>query len=63
VITFGYFDATRYQKEIARTNGKVAPEHRLYAAMFGSFLLPIGLFVRIPTWKDFCCSIPMSEIS
>ncbi|KAH8698219.1 major facilitator superfamily domain-containing protein [Phaeosphaeriaceae sp. PMI808] len=44
LATFGYFDATKYQKEANRTNGKVAPEHRLYAAMFGSFLLPIGLF-------------------
>jgi uncharacterized membrane protein YiaA len=48
VLTFGFFDATRYQKEVLRTNGKVAPEHRLYAAMFGSFLLPIGLFVSAP---------------
>ena len=45
IATFGYFDATKYQKEIIRTNGKVPPEHRLWAAMFGSFLLPVGLFV------------------
>ncbi|KAF2875791.1 putative polyamine transporter 4 [Massariosphaeria phaeospora] len=44
LATFGYFDKTKYQTELVRTNGKVAPEHRLYAAMFGSFLLPIGLF-------------------
>ncbi|KAH8427775.1 MFS transporter [Aspergillus melleus] len=44
LATFAFFDATRYRKEAARTNGKVAPEHRLYAAMFGSLLLPIGLF-------------------
>jgi MFS family permease len=45
LVTFGYFDRTKYQPELQRTNGAVAPEHRLYAAMFGSFLLPIGLFV------------------
>jgi hypothetical protein len=55
-MTFGFFDATRYRKEIARTNGRVAPEHRLYAAMFGSFLLPIGLFVSEPDLEDFCSS-------
>jgi hypothetical protein len=45
LATFGFFDATKYRKEAVRTNGQVAPEHRLYAAMFGSFMLPIGLFV------------------
>jgi hypothetical protein len=45
LVTFGFFDATKYRKEAVRTNGQVAPEHRLYAAMFGSFMLPIGLFV------------------
>lgn len=48
VLTFGFFDATRYQKEVFRTNGKVALEHRLYTAMFRSFLLPIGLLVSSP---------------
>ncbi|OXV05419.1 hypothetical protein Egran_06813 [Elaphomyces granulatus] len=50
LMTFGFFDATRYRKEMARTNGRVAPEHRLYAAMFGSFLLPIGLFWKWFAW-------------
>lgn len=45
LVTFGYFDRTKYQPELQKSNGAVAPEHRLYAAMFGSFLLPIGLFV------------------
>ncbi|KAJ4338023.1 hypothetical protein N0V95_008174 [Ascochyta clinopodiicola] len=45
LATSGFFDVTKYQKEAARTDGKVAPEHRLYAAMFDSFLLPIALFV------------------
>ncbi|KID93274.1 Major facilitator superfamily domain, general substrate transporter, partial [Metarhizium majus ARSEF 297] len=44
VLTFGYFDATKYQKEMVRTKNKVAPEHRLWAALFGSPLMPIGSF-------------------
>ncbi|EMD60232.1 hypothetical protein COCSADRAFT_40663 [Bipolaris sorokiniana ND90Pr] len=44
LVTVGYFDRKKYQPESQRTNGRVAPEHRLYAAMFGSFLLPVGLF-------------------
>jgi hypothetical protein len=47
-MTFGFFDATRYQKELVRTEGKVAPEHRLYAPMLGSVLIPIGLLVSAP---------------
>lgn len=45
LVTVGYFDRKKYQPESQKTNGRVAPEHRLYAAMFGSFLLPVGLFV------------------
>jgi MFS family permease len=44
VTSFGIFDATLYRTAVAKTNGKPAPEHRLYAAMLGSFMLPIGLF-------------------
>ncbi|KAI3394367.1 hypothetical protein diail_2833, partial [Diaporthe ilicicola] len=43
VVTFGIFDALKYQKA-ARTKGKVVPEDRLHAALFGSCLVPIGLF-------------------
>lgn len=45
IATFGYFDATRYRKEMIRTKNMVAPEHRLYSALFGCWLIPIGLFV------------------
>lgn len=44
VASFGLFDATVYRRAVAKTNGNPAPEHRLYAALLGSFLLPIGLF-------------------
>jgi hypothetical protein len=44
VASFGIFDATLYQKATIKANGRPAPEHRLYAAMLGSFMLPIGLF-------------------
>ncbi|KAK7225026.1 hypothetical protein V2G26_013029 [Clonostachys chloroleuca] len=44
VATFGIFDKIKYQKEVIRTNGTAAPEYRLYAALFGSWLVPIGLF-------------------
>lgn len=44
VLTFGVFDATLYTKASAEADGKPAPEHRLYSAMLGSILLPIGLF-------------------
>ena len=47
VLTFGVFDALKYQKAV-RTSGKVVPEYRLYAALFGSPLVPIGLFVSLP---------------
>ena len=45
IATFGFFDATKYRKEMIRTNNKVAPEHRLYSALFGCWLVPVGLFV------------------
>ncbi|TAQ86138.1 hypothetical protein B7494_g5538 [Chlorociboria aeruginascens] len=45
VFIFGIFDATLYKNAVLRApGGKPAPEHRLYAAMLGSILLPIGLF-------------------
>ncbi|RDW67627.1 hypothetical protein BP6252_09023 [Coleophoma cylindrospora] len=44
IVTFGIFDATLYRKAAAKAQGKPAPEHRLYAALLGSFLLPISLF-------------------
>lgn len=45
-VVFGALEATLYTKAIARApNGSPEPEHRLYAAMFGSILLPAGLFV------------------
>ncbi|KAH8592657.1 putative polyamine transporter 4 [Bisporella sp. PMI_857] len=45
VATFGVFDATLYSKAGAKSpNGVPEPEHRLYAAMLGSLMLPIGLF-------------------
>jgi hypothetical protein len=47
MAAFFYFDVTKYQKEIIRTNHKVAPEHRLYSALLGAWLVPIGLFVSI----------------
>ena len=40
--TFGYFDATVYKKKAALK--MATPEHRLCAAMFGSIMLPVGLF-------------------
>lgn len=44
VISFGILDKTLYAKARTASNNHTAPEHRLYAAMLGSFLLPIGLF-------------------
>jgi ABC-type antimicrobial peptide transport system permease subunit len=44
IITFGAFDATLYVRASLKSNGMTAPEHRLYSAMLGSILLPIGLF-------------------
>ncbi|KAH8816576.1 putative polyamine transporter 4 [Xylogone sp. PMI_703] len=47
IATFGFFDKRIYAKEAAKAAAqgrKPAPEHRLYAAMVGSVLLPIGLF-------------------
>lgn len=44
VISFGIFDATLYARASRRANDNPAPEHRLYAAMLGSIMLPIGLF-------------------
>ncbi|KAG4417023.1 hypothetical protein IFR04_009864 [Cadophora malorum] len=44
VMSFGIFDATLYTKASIKANHNPAPEHRLYAAMLGSIMLPIGLF-------------------
>ncbi|KAH6707861.1 putative polyamine transporter 4 [Leptodontidium sp. MPI-SDFR-AT-0119] len=44
VASFGVFDATLYTRASKRANGNPAPEHRLYAALLGSIMLPIGLF-------------------
>lgn len=49
VVTFGFFNATVYQKEAIRTNGRPAPELLFYGAMFGCWLVPIGLFVSLTT--------------
>lgn len=44
IAVFGAFDKTIYAKARDAANVKPAPEHRLYAAMLGSLLMPIGLF-------------------
>ncbi|KAI9825796.1 MAG: hypothetical protein M1832_000736 [Thelocarpon impressellum] len=44
VATFAVFDKTLFARAREAAGGKPAPEHRLYAALVGSFLLPIGLF-------------------
>jgi len=44
VMSLGIFDATLYRKATIKANGSPAPEHRLYAAMLGSCMLPVGLF-------------------
>ena len=44
VISFAIFEATLYKRAFIKANGKSAPEHRLYNAMLGSIMLPIGLF-------------------
>ena len=33
-----------FRKAMAKGNGVVAPEHRLYAAMIGSWGIPVGIF-------------------
>ncbi|KAI0485251.1 major facilitator superfamily domain-containing protein [Xylariaceae sp. FL0804] len=43
VLTFGAFDAIKYQK-VARVQTNIPPENRLYAALFTSCFVPIGLF-------------------
>jgi hypothetical protein len=45
VMTFLIFDKTLYAKARVAAQSHPAPEHRLYSAMLGSILLPIGLFV------------------
>ncbi|RAH47235.1 putative MFS polyamine transporter [Aspergillus brunneoviolaceus CBS 621.78] len=41
---FGVFDKTLYVRARVAGGGVAAPEHRLYSAMAGSVLLPVGLF-------------------
>jgi MFS family permease len=41
---FGVFDKTLYAKARQSGGGIAPPEHRLYSAMVGSVLLPVGLF-------------------
>lgn len=41
---FGVFDKTLCAKAREASGGFAAPEHRLYSAMAGSVLLPVGLF-------------------
>lgn len=48
IVTFGFFDAIKYRPEMIKTKGRVAPEHRLYSALVGCWLVPIGLFVCGP---------------
>jgi uncharacterized membrane protein len=48
VITFAIIDKTVYQRAMKASIGRVAPEHRLYAAMIGSIMLPISLFWSVP---------------
>jgi MFS family permease len=54
VIVFGVFDKTIYRKAVVRGGGHCAPEHRLYSAMLGSLLLPIGMNPN----SDDCVGIP-----
>jgi Na+/melibiose symporter-like transporter len=44
VVSFAIFDRKLYHKAVLVGGGSCAPEHRLYAAILGSILLPIGLF-------------------
>ncbi|PYH46961.1 putative MFS polyamine transporter [Aspergillus saccharolyticus JOP 1030-1] len=43
-LMFGIFDKTLYVRARVAGGGVAAPEHRLYSAMAGSVLLPVGLF-------------------
>ncbi|RKF64426.1 Polyamine transporter 4 [Erysiphe neolycopersici] len=44
LLSFAFFDTTLYRKEFVKHHGEPAPEHRLYNALLGSIMLPIGLF-------------------
>jgi hypothetical protein len=44
VPTVIIMDRVVYQRQWKRNPGKVAPEHRLWAAMLGAFGIPVGLF-------------------
>lgn len=43
-VSFALFDNIRYAKIAAKHNGEAPPEARLPAAIFGSILIPVGLF-------------------
>lgn len=52
---FGLFDKTLYARACHKApKGIAAPEHRLYAGMVGSIVLPIGLFwcVNLIEWVE-----------
>ncbi|KAF4442552.1 mfs multidrug transporter [Fusarium austroafricanum] len=57
VVMFAVFDTTLYQKQVARTGDKAAPEYRLYAALVGSILVPIGLFWYAWAPRDFLAAL------
>lgn len=44
IINDRIFYQKQYRKAVAAGTGQVAPEHRLYSAMMGSFGIVIGLF-------------------
>ncbi|KZF22449.1 MFS general substrate transporter [Xylona heveae TC161] len=46
-IAFGlnFLQIRKYKQIMAQRNGIILPESRLYGAMWGSFMLPIGLFI------------------
>ena len=60
VVNFVGFDATLSAKAVAKADGKPAPEHRLYTAMVGCFMLSIGLFwFAWSPWKDVHWIVPV----
>jgi MFS family permease len=44
IVIDSYMYQNRFQQAVLEGKGVVAPEHRLYAGMFGSFGIPIGIF-------------------
>ena len=43
-LSFSIIDRTPFRRAPKTSSGRAAPEARLYAALIGSFLLPISLF-------------------